>query len=520
MTGMSNSRMKRLRLSGSVVFDTCSAETTVPWITSRSSSAARIAGASDSVRCGRHRGGGRDAGLLHLADAGRHQLGDDRLLVHLLHPGRGLLVVELADLVEERGRVLVAGPQALEVEDAQAAQLAQLDRGRRAHDPVHGGAHHGQVEAVGVDLPRDVDVLGVAGPPARDDRDVVEPVGPPSRLEDPDLDLSHCSPSGIRGAGTAHEPRRHVLRLNCERRADTPTNPHPTLRRARFPGSPPELAESSGVAAARAPEPFRRDGRPACPAQPDSSSCRPDSAVAVAPGHARPAGAPGRRAGRRGASPVGWKIGFNTPAIQAHFGLREPVVGYLVDTGVTADGATVSARAGPRRASRSRSPSGWDPTAGSAGLAPASSWSTSACPSTTSRPALAGNICQRGVVFGDGGARRRPLGGGGDGDPEWPGAVVAEGRTRRGPRHDRRLRPLFLAAHGATLVPGAPHHRRLSCVAPVCVAPGDRIDVTFGPLGHLSSASAPDVHRGGRLRRAWASSDPTIRPVRTTLSNS
>ena len=52
MTGMSNSRMKRFRLSGSTVFDTCSAETTVPWMTRMSSSAARMAGASDSVRWG------------------------------------------------------------------------------------------------------------------------------------------------------------------------------------------------------------------------------------------------------------------------------------------------------------------------------------------------------------------------------------------------------------------------------------------------------------------------------------
>ncbi len=44
--------MNRLRLSGSAVFDTCSAETTVPWITSRSSSAARTASANASVRCG------------------------------------------------------------------------------------------------------------------------------------------------------------------------------------------------------------------------------------------------------------------------------------------------------------------------------------------------------------------------------------------------------------------------------------------------------------------------------------
>ena len=52
ITGMSNSRMKRLRLRGSDVFDTCSADTTVPWMTRMSSSAARQAWASDSVRWG------------------------------------------------------------------------------------------------------------------------------------------------------------------------------------------------------------------------------------------------------------------------------------------------------------------------------------------------------------------------------------------------------------------------------------------------------------------------------------
>ena len=41
--------MNRLRLSGSAVLDTCSAETTVPWMTSRSSSAASRAGTNRSV---------------------------------------------------------------------------------------------------------------------------------------------------------------------------------------------------------------------------------------------------------------------------------------------------------------------------------------------------------------------------------------------------------------------------------------------------------------------------------------
>jgi 2-keto-4-pentenoate hydratase len=43
-----------------------------------------------------------------------------------------------------------------------------------------------------------------------------------------------------------------------------------------------------------------------------------------------------------GATPVGWKTGFNTPAIRELFGLTDPLVGYLVDTGVSPDGATVS----------------------------------------------------------------------------------------------------------------------------------------------------------------------------------
>ena len=54
MTGSSNSRMNFLRFSGwrDSSFDTCSAETTVPWITSRSSSASSTAFEYCSTRCG------------------------------------------------------------------------------------------------------------------------------------------------------------------------------------------------------------------------------------------------------------------------------------------------------------------------------------------------------------------------------------------------------------------------------------------------------------------------------------
>ncbi len=54
MTGRSSDRMNFLRLSGwrSGSFDTCSADTTVPWITSTSRPASIASGDSDSTRCG------------------------------------------------------------------------------------------------------------------------------------------------------------------------------------------------------------------------------------------------------------------------------------------------------------------------------------------------------------------------------------------------------------------------------------------------------------------------------------
>ena len=52
ITGRSNDAMNSLRLSGSVRVETCSAETTVPWITRMSSSASSTSGAYSVTRCG------------------------------------------------------------------------------------------------------------------------------------------------------------------------------------------------------------------------------------------------------------------------------------------------------------------------------------------------------------------------------------------------------------------------------------------------------------------------------------
>ena len=184
-----------------------------------------------------------------------------------------------------------------------------------------------------------------------------------------------------------------------------------------------------------------------------------------------------------GAAPVGWKIGFNTPAIQEHFGLTDPVVGYLTDAGVSPDGATVAL-------------AGWGAPAvevevairvgaggAVAGLAPALELVDLDISFDDIEPVLAGNICHRGVIFGE----EVP------GVDPWAvvasvtraGDVVAEGRLVEDPATTVEFVRSYLAAHGAALAAG---DRIIagSVVAPVAVVPGDELSVSFGPLGHLS----------------------------------
>ena len=188
-----------------------------------------------------------------------------------------------------------------------------------------------------------------------------------------------------------------------------------------------------------------------------------------------------------GATPVGWKIGFNTPAIQQTFGLTEPVVGYLTDSRVSTGAVPVSLE-------------GWGSPAVEvelairvgtdllpAGFAPALELVDLDVSFDDIEPVLAGNICHRGVIFGDEVAGADP----------WAmvaqvvkeGAVVAEGRITEEPALTAEFVGRFLAAHGATLAPG---DRIIagSVVPPVAVAPGDALHVTFGPLGELRVAFA------------------------------
>jgi 2-keto-4-pentenoate hydratase len=184
-----------------------------------------------------------------------------------------------------------------------------------------------------------------------------------------------------------------------------------------------------------------------------------------------------------GAVPVGWKIGFNTPSSQEPFGLSDAVVGYMTDTGVSADGATVSLAGWAAPALEVEVAVRVGDDGAVAGLAPALELVDLDISFDDIELVLAANICHRGVIFGD----EVP------GVDPWAmvatvtklGDVVAEGALVDDPAATLLFVRSYLAAHGAALRPG---DRIIagSVVAPVAVAPGDELDVSFGSLGRLS----------------------------------
>ncbi len=135
------------------------------------------------------RGRDHDLLLLDLADALRDQLRLDRLPVDLLHLARGELLRQRRDPLQLLVGVLVAGEDALEVQHRQAAQLADDASALGRDDAVHRRGEHRQLELVGPELPRDVDVVGVARAPRGHDRDVVEAICAAALLAASDLYL-------------------------------------------------------------------------------------------------------------------------------------------------------------------------------------------------------------------------------------------------------------------------------------------------------------------------------------------
>ena len=133
--------------------------------------------------------GDDDARLTDPGQAGGDELGAHRGPVDLLEDASGVLGSGGADALQGLRGILVAGPQTLQVEHADAAESADEDRRVGAHHRVHGRRHDGQIDVVGVELPAHADVADVPSPASGDERDVVEGVGATRPLGTPDLDL-------------------------------------------------------------------------------------------------------------------------------------------------------------------------------------------------------------------------------------------------------------------------------------------------------------------------------------------
>src|SRR5699024_3029019 len=124
----------------------------------------------------RQRTGGGDARIPQLLEPVADQLGLDRFVVDRAHHAHDLVVGGVGDAGELGGGILVAGPQALEVEHAEAAEPTELDRGLGRHQGVHGGGEDREVIVVRVHLPGGGDVIRVTDATDRDHRHTVQSV--------------------------------------------------------------------------------------------------------------------------------------------------------------------------------------------------------------------------------------------------------------------------------------------------------------------------------------------------------
>jgi 2-keto-4-pentenoate hydratase len=118
-----------------------------------------------------------------------------------------------------------------------------------------------------------------------------------------------------------------------------------------------------------------------------------------------------RRRIAAGARPIGWKVGFGAPAAMAKLGITAPLVGFLLDRGIVASGASISLAgwrkpvAEPEIAVEMAAdlPAGATEAAAAdaiGALGPAIELADVDSPPDDVVAILAGNIFQRHVVFG------------------------------------------------------------------------------------------------------------------------
>ena len=199
------------------------------------------------LRADAHGDGG--AGGADLADALGEQVEVHRGGVQLLeHPvgGRGVHTLALGLLrggdhaVDRAVEVGLTAPQALGVDDAQAALAVHLDDELGPGQRVGRVRHHRDVEGVGVDVPGRVGLLRGAGAPGGHDRDVAQVVGAAGLSPDADFGVvTHWVFPHLRGRRTA------VVRTRVYSRP--PHRGQTARRRSRPPGGGTAHGDRRGV---------------------------------------------------------------------------------------------------------------------------------------------------------------------------------------------------------------------------------------------------------------------------------
>ncbi|MDX6669996.1 MAG: hypothetical protein QOI91_359 [Solirubrobacteraceae bacterium] len=184
-----------------------------------------------------------------------------------------------------------------------------------------------------------------------------------------------------------------------------------------------------------------------------------------------------------GARPVGWKVGFNLPALWPQLGIDAPVAGYLTSSTVVEPGAEVSLAGWARPVLEPEVAITVGDGGSVAALAPAIELIDADLPFEDVEAILARNIFHRAVAFGAP-APRPSL-------DEFACRVTRNGEeagaadTTEDPADTVARVAEFLAAHGARLVPG---DRIIAgtLTPPLPVEPGDEVAVDLGALGGVS----------------------------------
>ena len=137
--------------------------------------------------------GNGHSSFANFREALRDELWLDRLRIQLLHTNSGLIGGKTTNLFENRLGVFVAGPEALEVEHSETAELAHRNSCCRRDHGVHGSGNHGNVEGVGVNCPAHRDVARVARTARRHNSDVIKGVHAASAFGTANFEIIHYS---------------------------------------------------------------------------------------------------------------------------------------------------------------------------------------------------------------------------------------------------------------------------------------------------------------------------------------